>query len=83
MGAHRAQGVDQRGAPLDPQPLDRVGIVTRPGLRREGQEAWVEAPAATGAGLEQDLGKRRCEPGVEVVDAQDVAGEELALTLGR
>ena len=43
VGAHRAQRIDQRRAPLDPQALDRVGVVARPALRREGEDPGIEA----------------------------------------
>src|SRR5207249_7540349 len=70
MGAHRAQWVRERGAPLDRQPLDRVGVVARPGLRCVRQEPRVEATTATGARLEQDLRERRPQPPVEPVEAE-------------
>ncbi len=56
--AHRAQRVRQRRPPLDPQTLDGVGVVARPGLRRVGEQPRVEPAAAAGARLEQDLRER-------------------------
>ena len=43
----------------------------------------IEPAAAAGARLEQDRRERRRQPGVEVVHAEDVAVEELALPVGR
>ena len=83
MGAHRAQRVHERRAPLDSQPLDRVRVVARPGLRSEGEQPGIEAAAAAGARLEQDLGEGRVQARVQVVHAEDVAVEELALPVGR
>ena len=40
-------------------------------------------PPPLGAGLEQDVRERRRQPGVQLVDAEDVAVEELALPVGR
>ena len=65
------------------QPLDRVGVVARPGLRRVREHARVEPAAAAGARLEQDVREGRRQPGVQVVHAEDVAVEELALAVGR
>ncbi len=81
--AHRAQRVGHRGPPLDLEALDRVGVVARPGLRRVGEHARVEPPATAGARLEQDVREGRGQAGIELVDAQDVAVEELALAIGR
>ena len=83
VGAHGADRERQRGAPLDAQPLDGVRVVARPGLRREGEHARVEATAAAGAGLEQDVREAVRQPPVELVQAQHVAVVELALALGR
>ena len=83
VGGHRAQGVRHGRPPLDLESLDRVGIVTCPALGRERQEPRIEPTATSGARLEQDLREGRPEPGVQVVDAQDVAVEELALAIGR
>jgi len=42
---HGGEGVAERGAPLDPEAFHRVRVVAGPGLRREGENAGVEAPA--------------------------------------
>ena len=83
MRAHRARWIDQRRSPLDAEPLDRVRVVAGPCLRRVGEQARIEATAAAGAGLEQDLGERRREALVHRVDAEHVAVEQLALAVGR
>ncbi len=83
MRPHRAQRVDQRGAPLDAQPLHRVGVVARPGLRREGEHAGIEPAATARARLEQHVRETGGQAPVQVVDAEDVAVEELALAVGR
>jgi hypothetical protein len=68
---------------LDLQAFDRVGVVAGPALRGEGEHPRIEAPAARGAGFEEYLGKGPREAIVELVDAEHIAVEELALTLRR
>ena len=83
VGTHRALGIEHRGAPLDLEALDRVRVVACPGLRGVGQHSRVEPPAAARARLEQDVGEGGREARVQVIDAEDVAVEELALAVGR
>ena len=83
VGGHRAQRVGQRRPPLDRQALDRVGVVARPGLRREGEHPGVEPAAATGARLEQHVREGRRRGGHTGRSAEDEAMEELALPVGR
>ena len=65
------------------QALDRVGVVARPGLRRPRQQPGVEPRAAARARLEQDVREALDQAPVQVVHAEDVAVEELALPVGR
>ena len=81
VGRHRRHRVHERRAPLDPEPLDRIRVVAGPGLRGVGQHAGVEAPTAAGARLEQDVREPLDQPPVQLVHAEDVAVEQLALAV--
>ena len=79
-GTHR---VRHGAPPLDRQTFDGIGVVARPGLRGESEHARIEPTAAARARLEQDLRERGSQASVEVIHTEDVAVEELALTIGR
>ena len=83
VGAHRAERVDERGPPLDGQPLDGVGVVARPGLRGEGQHARDRTARRRCARLEQDVGEALGQAPVQLVHAEDVAVGRLALAVRR
>ena len=83
MGAHGADGVAERAALLDGEPLDGVGVVAQPDLRRVVQHAGVESPAAAAAPLEQDLREGPGQPLQQIVDPQYVPVAGLPLPLFR
>lgn len=72
MSAHGARRVDQARTKLYKQPFQGVGVVARPDLREVGQDARVEAPAAAGAALPQDVGEGGGEVGKDSVEAEHV-----------
>ena len=74
-------GVAHRGAVLNFKSLDRVGIVARPELRRIVEPSGVESTATARATLEKKMricGEKSLE---ELVKSEDVAVEDLLLTL--
>ena len=82
MRAHRRDGIAERGAVLDGQPLVGVSVVRAPDLRRVVEHARVKASAAARAALDQELGIARGQPLEELVEAEHVVVEDVALALG-
>ena len=81
MRRHRREGIDQRRAVLDFQPLDGVAVVARPSLRHIVEHARVEATAAARAGFEEHVGEGGDQPLEQRVQPQIVAVRNLALPL--
>ena len=79
MSAHSRGGVAHRGAELNRQTLDGVGVVARPDLLRICEHGGVEAPAAARAVFKKHIGERVAYPAHELVCAENEAVEELAL----
>ena len=79
MSAHSRGGVAHRGAELNSQTLDGVGVVARPDLLRICEHRGVKASAAARAVFKEHIRERVAYPAHELVCAQDKAVEELAL----
>ena len=79
VGTHGNQRVYHGGSVLDLHPLRSVGVVTGPGLRSKGQHAGVKPGAAAGAGLKQNMRKFRGQPGIQIVNSQNVAMHHFSL----
>ena len=82
MRSLAAHGVGQARPVLYLDPADRVRVVARPRLRRDGEHPWVKPPAAAAAALEKDVGKSRRNALEDVVHAEDLAVVDLSLLRG-
>ena len=66
---HRRGGITHRCAELDIKPIDRIGVVARPDLRRITKHRGVVPSAAAGTVLKQNVRKSCYEPVHEVISA--------------
>ena len=83
MSAHGRGGVAHRSAELNAEPLERVGVVARPDLRRIIEHTRVEASAAARAALEQQMRKSGEQPLEQLVNTEHISVRDLALAVGR
>ena len=83
VAAYGADGVAERGAVLDLQPRDGVGVVAAPDLRRIAEHTRVKAAASAAAAFKQDGGERLCQSVKQLVNAEHIAVRQLALTARR
>ena len=81
MRPHRRERVAAARPLLDVQTGERIGVVARPNLAHVAEHAEVEAVAAACARLKEDVREGLGELLQEVVEAEDVAVEELAVVL--
>ena len=82
MSAHGRGGVAHRSAELNAEPLERVGVVARPDLRRIIEHTRVEASAAARAILKQHIGERLGQAIHDLICAEHEAVSDLLLPLG-
>ena len=83
MRAHRGHRIDERSTLLDPEPLDRVGVVRAPDLRAVIHHSRVKPSAAARAVLQQQIREVRDQPLLHLIEAQYIAVHQLALSLRR
>ena len=76
---HGGGRIAKRGAELNGQALDGIGVVAGPDLRGVGEHGGVKASAAARAVFKQDVGEGGDQPVHQVVGAEDEAVEKLAL----
>lgn len=79
--ADRRGGIADRGAVLNFKSLDGVGVVARPELRRIVEPSGIESTAAARATLEKELRIRGQHALKKLVKSENVAVEDLLLTL--
>lgn len=77
MGAHGAGRVEIAEPFLNGKTLNRVGIITRPDARRIAQQTEIEAVAAGGTGLQENMGARGEDALQHLVKPQHIAVGQL------
>ena len=82
MRAHGGARIAERRAVLDGHAVMAVGVVARPELRRVVEPARVEAAAACGAALDQQVGVALHQALEHIVQAQVVVVDDAALIRG-
>ena len=82
-GHHHARRICVGEAVLDREPVERVGVIRWPDLDRALQDAEVHAPAASGAGLDLELGVLRAQLVHDVVHIPDELDVDLFLLVER
>ena len=82
MRAHGGAGVEEGSAVLDEEAVECVGVVGGPELWGEGEDAGVEASSSRGASFDEEVGETVGEPLVEVVESEDIAVGQFALSFG-
>ena len=81
VGSHRTYRIRVRSSVLNLLPFPRVRVIAGPALRRIVQQSRIKTPSSAGAGLKQNLWKRRIQTVVQVIQPQDIPVEDLPLTL--
>ena len=82
MGPHAGRRIAQGRAKLNGQPLDGVGAVAGPDLGGVVEHARVKAGPAAGTVLQKNVGEGGGDAVHQLIHAQHIAVEELALALG-
>ena len=83
MGSHSRHRVTIRGAVLDRQPFNGVGIIAAPDLREIRKHPGVKPAAAACAAFKQDLRELLRQPLQKRIHPQHIAVRHLALALRR
>ena len=83
MCADAADGIAHGGAVLDFQTFNGIGIITCPALGCIVQQTRIKASAAGCTGLKQDMREAGGQAVIQLVYAQNIAMEQLALTVSR
>ena len=81
--AHRERRENIARPRLDGLAADGIRIVARPRLRHVVKHRGVETPAASGAALEKNVGKRLCDALEHRVKAEHIAMLRLPLAFRR
>ena len=77
MGAHGAGRVEIAEPFLNGKTLNRVGIITRPNLRRVAQHTKIKTVTPGGTGLQKDMGARGKDAFQHLVKPQHIAVGQL------